>query len=253
MSKPDRTDQSAGEKLLAIINALDELKGAGVTDIAKQTEIPKSTVHYHLDTLCNQGFVVKDRDLYRIGLRFLEIGEHARHQIPLYEAASPEMPKLAQSAGELALMMVEEQGVGVYLDKVGGEDAIDVDAPIGRHAHLHNRALGKAILAHLDEDQVNNIVQTWGLPATTKHTITEEDALFEELKQIRNEGVAFNREESIEGMHGVGVPILNGDQVMGAISIAGPSTRMSGEQFTEKLPSLLSQSKNVIQLKLQKI
>lgn len=239
------------EKLLAVVSALDEIEHAGVTEIADHISLPKSTVHYHLDILNDSGFVVKDGEKYRLSLRFLEIGERARRRVPLYEVAGPEVERLADETGELAVVMIEEQGLGVYLCKSKGRNAIDIDAPIGRHAHLHNRALGKAILSQLSKQRVRSIVERRGLPATAQNTITNEKKLLDELKVIRNEGVAYNEQESVEGMRGIGVPIVDGEEVLGAISIAGPTARMDGEEVKDEMIDLLNKSKNVIELTFQ--
>lgn len=244
--------QKTGSKILGIVSALDERGGAGVTELADQLAIAKSTVHYHLDTLRREGFVVKGDGKYHLTLRFLEMGERVRGRIPLYGIAKDEIDALADRTNELAILMVEEQCLGVYLYKSRGENAIDVDAPIGRFANLHNRALGKAILAHLDRSRVEEILTKRGLPRTTPQTIVDREQLFDELERIRDEDIAFNREESIEGFRGVAVPILDADEKpLGAISIAGPSKRLEGEKFTEQYPTLLSKARNVIELNVQ--
>lgn len=245
-------DRKTGTKLLRLIEELDETDGAGVTELADRLSIAKSTCHYHLDTLCSMGYVVRSGQEYQLGLRFLEIGEHVRRRIPLYEAAKGQIDELAAETGELAILMVEERGLGIYLHKAAGADAIDIDAPIGRYARLHNRALGKAILAYRDRSWVEGIIDRHGLPATTDQTITSPEELFDSLEQIREAGIAYNYQEAIEGLHGVAVPILDeNDVVLGAISIAGPSKRLEGNRMNEEFPTLLSQARNVIELEVQ--
>lgn len=247
------TPQSRGacEKMLAVINALDETEAAGVTTVADHVSLPKSTVHYHLNILHENGFVVKDGEEYRIGLRFLELGEQARRRVPLYDVAKPEIESLADETDELALLMVEERGLGVYLAKSKGRYAIDIDAPIGRHAHLHNRALGKAILSQLPDERVRAIIEHHGLPATAQNTITDEERLLDELREIADRGVAYNDQESVEGLRGISVPILDDGVVLGAISVAGPVARMTDEETEEEVIDLLNRSRNVIELTLQ--
>lgn len=247
----DPGNRGTCEKLLGIVDALDDLDHAGVTELAEHRSLPKSTTHYHLNILQENGFVVKDGEQYRLGLRFLEIGEQARRRVPLYEVAKPEVERLAAETAELALLMVEEQGLGVYLDKAKGPNAIDIDAPIGRHAHLHNRAMGKAILSRLSRERVQSIVDRHGLPSTAPNTITSERALFDELEAIRDRGVSYNDQESVEGLQGISVPILDGDEVLGAISVAGPTARISDDGSKAEIIDLLNKSKNVIELTLQ--
>jgi len=244
-------NQRAGEKLLSLIEELGEQDSAGVTELAEALSFPKSTVHYHLDLLHEQGFAVKANGEYRLSLRFLNLGEHTRDRIHLYEVAKPEVERLAEQSNELALLMVEERGYGVYIHKAKGSNAIDIDAPIGRHAHLHNRALGKAILAYKPKDEVKSIIDQHGLPQTSENTITDEEELLEDLAAVREREVSYNDQESIHGFRGIGVPILGEDEVLGAISIAGPTARMKEKRFEEELPDILQRARNVIELNVK--
>jgi DNA-binding IclR family transcriptional regulator len=245
------SSHGACAKQLLVLDTLSELGTAGVTAVADAVSLPKSTVHYHLDTLVEEGYVVRDDGAYALGLRFLEFGDAARRRLGIYEAARSELETLAETTGELALLMTEQRGLGVYVDKRHGENAIDVDAPIGRHAPLHNRALGKAILAHLPDERVDEVIDRHGLPATTERTITERDRLSEELARIREDGVSFNEQESVNGIRGVAVPILGTDGVEGALSIAGPVARLRDDEFEQRLVDRLDRSRNVIELTLQ--
>jgi len=249
----DSDTRSGGSrsKTLDVISVLDEGGATGVTEMAQQLSIAKSTAHYHLDTLREKGFVVRDGTRYKLSMEFLKFGFRVRQRIPLFEAAKTEIDKLGRKTGELVILSTEQRGLGVYLYKAGGSEALDVDAPIGRTATLHNRALGKAMMTHFSETKVEQILDDHGLPQTTDQTITSRDELYEELDRIREEGAAFNREEHIEGINGVGVPILSaGGAVLGAVSIAGPTSRMRGSTFTENYPYLLSKARNVIELEL---
>lgn len=244
--------QKTGQKILRIIDELEEHETRGVTQLADQLDIAKSTAHYHLDTLSEEGYVVKDDSKYRLSLRFLRIGEFVRSKVPIYETAKEEMDKLGDQTDELAILAVEERGLGVYLYKAAGENAVDIDAPIGRIAHLHNRAYGKAILAYLNESRVEAIVDEYGLPQTSDQTITDREELFDELEKIRSQGFATNFQESLKGIHGVAVPILDTDgSVLGGISLAGPSERLKVEKMTGEYANLLSRARNIIELNVQ--
>lgn len=246
------TEQKTGQKILGIVDELREHEALGVTELADEMGIAKSTAHYHLDTLSNEGFVVKDGPKYRLSLQFLRMGELTKSRVPIYEPATEEVEKLAEQTGELAILAVEEQGMGVYLHKAAGERAIDIDAPIGRFAYLHNRAYGKAILSQLEDARVEAILDEHGLPQTSARTITDREELFDELEEIREQGFAINQEESIEGIHGVAVPVLDMDgSVLGGISLAGPSKRLGIEKLADEYADLLSRARNVVELTLQ--
>lgn len=241
----------ATETTFRILNALKEMEGAGVTELSKELDIPKSSVHNYLSTLRQEEYVVKEGQKYRVGLRLLELGSYARHQKPIYDVARPELDKLAEQTGELVNLMVEEHGRGIYIYRSKGGDAVSVNAYTGHRVYLHNTALGKAILSEMPEGRVEEIIDRHGLPASTEHTINGREELFDALEAIRERGVAFDREEHLHGLKCAAMPVTrNSGAVQGAISIAGPTSRMKGERFEEELPELLGNAVNIVELNI---
>lgn len=237
------------ENTIQIVEALQELDGAGVTELANHLPMSKSTVHDHLKTLRRHDYVTKVGNTYVIGLGFFELGEYARKRRKIYKVARPEVQSLAEETGELANLMVEEHGRGVYLYRARGEKAVTLDTHTGKRRYLHNTALGKAILAYLPSDRTHEILDTHGLPAATKNTITDRELLFKELDKIRESGIAYCGQERVEGLQCVAAPVLGKDQeVLGAISVAAPTTRMKGERFEEMIPELVLQAANVVEI-----
>ncbi|GAD52838.1 transcriptional regulator, IclR family [Halarchaeum acidiphilum MH1-52-1] len=250
MNTPGPTVQ-ATRTSLEIVEALVRLNGAGVTELASDLDLPKSTVHNHLNTLHDAEYVVKDDGAYDVGLRFLKLGEYSRSRLKLHDVARPEIDSLAEETGELVNLSVEEYGRGVYLYLAQGEQAVHLDTHAGMHVHLHCTALGKAILAHTPEERVEEILDTMGMPARTEHTITGRDAFFEELDAVRDRGYAYDRQERLDGLRCVAAPITTPDHgVAGAISISGPTSRMQGERFETEIPDLLRNAANVVELNM---
>lgn len=141
--------------------------------------------------------------------------------------------------------------MGVYISRESGQQAVQVDSYTGQCVFLHNTALGKAILAHLPRERVDRIIDEHGLPKTTEQTITDRDELYLRLGEIRDRGFAFDDEERLEGLRCIAVPILDQDNnVKGAISVAGPSSRLQGEQFEEEFPKVVQNTANVIELNM---
>lgn len=234
----------------ALLEALQALDGAGVTRLADWAGVPKSTAHNHLSTLREDDWVVKNAvDQYHLGFRFVDIAHHATHRVRIYDLVKDEVDKLADESGEMALFTVEEHGVGVCLYRSLGQDAVETPLYVGYRSALHHTAVGKAILAFLSEERVHEIIDEQGLERQAPHTITDRDELLTELAEIRDTGVAYNRQETIHGLVGVGIPIRNQDgSVIGAISIIGPRSRMEPEQLDEKYPAILRRSVDVIEI-----
>ena len=234
-----------------ILETLAQLNGAGVTELATELDLPKSTVHNHLNTLHSIEYVVKDGDAYDVGLQFLNLGEYSRNRLKLYEIARPEIKALAEQTGELVNLSVEEYNRGVYLYLVRGDRAVQLDTHAGMQVHLHCTALGKAMLAHMNPERVDQIIETFGLPARTEHTITDRETLLDELETIREQGYAYDQQERLAGLRCIATPVTTPeDDVVGAISVSGPTSRMQGDRYHEELPDLLLNAANVIELNM---
>jgi DNA-binding IclR family transcriptional regulator len=135
---------------------------------------------------------------------------------------------------------VEENGRGVYMYTFSGTHAVWTYSTVGKRFYLHQTAAGKAILSQLPESRVEAIIGKWGLPAATENTITDAEALLEQLASIRERGVAFNHQEQLDGVKAVGVPVNGSDrQVVGAFSVASPANRMTDERFETEIPEIL--------------
>lgn len=251
IQKPAKNPIKAAQTTVRLIETLRDLGGARVTELAEELDHPKSSVHNYLSTLREEGYVLKDGNEYHVSLRFLEVGSLARKRHRIYETARPKVAELAWDTGELANLFVEEQGKGVYLYRDQGDNAVQVDSYTGQRVHLHNTALGKSLLAHMPQERVDWIIDEHGLPETTESTITDREALEEELAEIRERGIAFDDEERLAGLRCVAAPILNRNEVIkGAISVAGPSSRFQGERFRTELPERVLDAANIIELNL---
>lgn len=250
-STPDRAKNPVKTTLttLDILETIKEQDGARVTELASELELPKSSVHNYLSTLNQRGYVVKEDNEYHVSLRFLDLGSKARDNREIYEIAKPNVRDLAEETGELANLLVEEHGEGVYIYREMGDKAVMVDKNVGHRVHMHNTALGKAILAHLPQEQVSAILDRHGMPALTDNTITDEATLFEDLERVREEGIAYDDEERLKGLRCVAAPILDeNDHPVAAVSVSGPVARFSADRFRGQVPETIKNAVNVIEL-----
>ena len=242
---------NAARTTFRIIDSLRELDGAGVSELAERLEMPTSTIHDHLRTLENEEYLINDDGVYRVGARFLELGEQARNRMKVYTVARPEVDDLAEETGEHANMMIEEHGRGVFLYKARGAEAVQLDTHAGMRVPLQTTALGKSILAFRPREEVDAILDRHGMPKVTEKTITDRDRLYDQLDEVRERGVAFDDEERVDGMRCVAAPITDGDdRAIAALSVSGPKSRMLGETFTEQIPDRVLRSANVIEVNL---
>lgn len=250
MSQEKRSPIKSAKTTFEIVEMLVEMDGGGVSELADRLDKPKSTVHDHLRTLSERKYIVKTADTYHVGTRFLEIGEFARNRMKIYEIAKPEVQELAKKTNEHANLMVEEHGLGVFLYKAEGDDAVELDTHSGMRVPLQTTAMGKCIMAHLPEERVHEILDRDGMPQITENTITDRGELFDELETIRERDYALDREERIKGMQCVAAPIKV-DDVMSAISVSGPTHRLNGERFQETIPNMVLRAANVTEVNLK--
>jgi DNA-binding IclR family transcriptional regulator len=242
---------STSRKTISIVATLESLDGAGVTEVADELDMNKSTVHNHLSTLEAEELVVRDGEQYRLGLRFLKFGSHVRDRSRLYGVAEPELDRLAERSGEFVNLGVEEFGRCVYLACEKGDRAVDLNFYPGIRRPMHLTALGKAILAEYPTDRVDEIVSRHGLPAETPESISDRESLDAELAEIRKRGVAFDDEECISGLRCVAVPIQTNDgRPLGAIGVSAPTSRLDDDRFFDEVPDLVLSIANVIGLNI---
>jgi DNA-binding IclR family transcriptional regulator len=218
------------ETLFDIVELLRERDGAGVTELAEQLDIAKSTVHGHLTTLRERGFVVKRSGRYELGLRFFEYGQYVRSQLDIVQSGTAAVDQLEAATREMVWLLTHQNGKAIYVYGRSGDNDIDINTILGTRTHMHYNSGGKAILAHLPEPEVREIIDTHGLPARTSNTITDPERLLAELDGIKEQGYALNLSEDLDGIHAVGVPLTVDGAVRGALSVAGPAHRMPKER-----------------------
>lgn len=245
------TDVTTLRTAFGIVNTIQEQEAPTITRIADQLDVAKSTVHRHVETLKDEQFVVERDGTLELGLRFLNHGTYAQKNREGYHEARAKVEEIAGETGELCTFIVREYHSGYILCLSKGLNAVETGDWLGKPVFLHATAGGKAILAHSDRATIDDVVDSVGLPARTEKTTTDEAALHEELDTIRERGYAINREEHIEGLNAVAVPILgNDDALLGALVVSGPTNRVTGDRLETELPNLLLGAGNELELNL---
>lgn len=240
----------AVETSYRIIEKVKELDGVRMTELADLLELPNSTVSDHLVTLRANDYLVKSGNEYRIGLRFLELGDYARNYRNIYSHGKEKIDDLAETTDELVHLSVEENGRGVIIYETEGSNAISLDTYVGRRVPLHCTALGKAMLAHLGEERVEAIIEQYDLPAMTEQSITSRESLFDQLPTIREQGYAVSDGERIAELSCIAAPIKDSSSstVFGAVSVCVPMSRLEDDRLKTELPNVVRQAANRIEL-----
>ncbi len=246
---PNRTVNTA-DTVFDIIDHLRRANGTTVESVAEELDIAESTAHTYLATLLDHEYAIKKGATYYLSLKPLDNGIVVKDNMDLTHAARPVIDDVAKKTEESAWVVTEEHGRGVYLMRSAGEKAVRTRGRVGKRTTMHDIAAGKALLSQLPEPKVEAIVDQFGLPERTENTITDRAELHEELEEIRDRGYATNRGETIEKVWAVASPVVRADEVYGAIGIAGPKHRLSGDRFCEELPDVVLEAADTIEIEL---
>lgn len=240
------------ETSLEIVDVLFQDGPVARDHIEDRLELTTSTVHRHLTTLREEGYVVEEAGTYSLGFKFLTIGGHLRRKVSAYQMIKRKVDDLAEQADERAQFIVREGTDRVYLYTEIGDNPVQTGAHTGRRGPIHASAAGKSILATLPEAKRERVLESSELERTGPNTITDVDTLRDDLAEIRERGYAFNREESTAGVHAIGAAVTgNEDDIVGAISISGPATRLKSQRMENDLPDIVLAATNELELHIE--
>lgn len=235
-----------------ILDVLKKKEGATITEVSQELNLAPSTAHRHLLTLSKNGFAYRKGNEFHIGFRCLELGIFARQSLEFYEIAKEQVNIIASETGEKTRLITIENGWSVVLYQKLGPHPLKTVDQVGTRRPPHQLAAGKAILAALSTDEVEQIIEQTGLDAATQFTITTPEELFESLETISRRGFGINQSETIIGLNAVGVAFRDENGYpLGGLSVAGPENRLKDTKLRNDLPELLLGAANEIEISLQ--
>ncbi|HEV7958531.1 MAG TPA: IclR family transcriptional regulator [Acidimicrobiales bacterium] len=198
--------------------------GLSVTEIADRLGVAKSTALALARTLASAGLLrsVDPGPRYVLGLNLLRLGDLVGQQTSIGELGLPTLRDLSAVTGMTARLASNESGYPVFIERIDGEGSIRFHAPLGQREQPHATAAGKAILAHLSEANVRELLGEAGMTRYTPKTLTDIESLLAELDRVRSEGYALDDEEEAEGVFCVGSAFFDHQGVCaGALSVTG--------------------------------
>lgn len=206
-----------------------------LAELADLTELPKPTAHRLAGQLVELGALERSHGQYRLGLTLFELGGLVVAQRQIRERAQPFLEDLYEATHETVHLGVLDGDEVVYVDKISGHKRVDVPTWVGSRMPLYCTGLGKAILAHSATPVVRRVLSQ-ELARRTPYTIVSPQVLAEHLQKVREEGVAFDWEESTIGVACAAGPILDRrNQAFAAISVTGPMNRIDPERVVPAL------------------
>ena len=214
-------------------------QGVSVKNLSEEVNFPMGTTHRLLTSLAYFGYVTQDKvtKKYHLGFKLVDLANALLSQIDLRTVARPYLVNLAQKANETVHLVILDQNESLYLDRVeSGEQhqLLQMVSKVGMRIPAHSCSVGKVLLAAFSVKELNDFIKTKGLPRRTEKTITDADQFKLHLKTVRNQGYAIDDEEDVLGTRCVAAPIRNeSGNVIAAISISGPTTRITHEKIQE--------------------
>ena len=237
------------DRALSLLLAMAELGGeATLSSLAARTGLNISTCHHLLATLTQRGFVAKaiGRRGYALGARILYLS-HACLQVDLPRRAQRFIDRINQSTGETVHLAVMQGDDLATLLTREARHAVRVDSgTLSQSSAMHATAAGKSILAWLPENEVSRILNAQGMRAFTPSTITDYATLIEELRLVRRNGFAIDREEFQPGVICVGTAIRDhAGAVVGSISASTPGMRASDEHVARMREQVIAAAREL--------
>lgn len=215
---------------LKVLEALGERGVAGVSELARDVGLPKTTVQRALGTLHQAQWIRPAngglRQGWELTSKVLQVARFAGAGDTLRDAALPVLQELNERTGESIHLLVRDGDGVVLVERLEGVHPVRTVRAIGSVTPLHAGATGKAILAQLPDDEVDALVAR-GLQRLTPSTITDPDDLRSELEQVRARGYAVNEGESWVGLCALGAAVCDAEGTpVAAVSISAPADRI---------------------------
>jgi IclR family KDG regulon transcriptional repressor len=238
----------ATDRMLRIIeHVAASPSGCTFTQIVEKLDAPKSSVHPIVRTLCQRGFLMycAQSRAYKTGIRAFECGYSYLEQTDSMELIRDQMRLIVDVCGETCHLGILEGGDVLYLLKIDSSEPIRLHSSVGRRIPAYATGLGKALLVDYSLPMLKKLYPD-GLKPVTENTLLSFEALFGQLSLAREEGIAYESEESERHIRCAGVPIRKNGRVMAAISIAAPMFRADDERM-RLFGSLLKNARDKIE------
>lgn len=230
-----RSVSRAAQILEHLATAID---GLTVTEVARVAGGAKSSTFSTLQTLESHGLVSSEGEgpqrRYFLGLTLARYGEIAVNRVSIRDIALPELRQLTDETGLSSRVAKPERGHAVIVGRVDAPGSVRFDLHMGQRELPHCSGLGKAVMAELDDGAAREVLDSVGMPARTRKTLTDPDEFIAQLADVRQRGYSVDDEEDADGVFCVGATARNHrGECAGAISVTGLKLTITEERVHE--------------------
>jgi DNA-binding IclR family transcriptional regulator len=236
------------DRAISVLEILAQRGEAGVSEVAGEIEVHKSTAFRLLGALEARGLVEQsgERGKYRLGFGIVRLAGAVTGRIDITQQGRPVCERLAEEIGETVNLAVMQEHYAINLYQVRGQAAVTAHNWVGQLTPLHATSSGKVMLAHLPAEERARLLSQAGLKKVTPRTITAKAKLEKNLAEARERGYAWTLEELELGLHAIAAPVRNQDgRVVAAVSASGPSYRFTEERLHELAPVLVKGAEEI--------
>lgn len=230
-------------KALALLDLVGERGSISISELARLTNLPKSTLFRLLGTLSASGYLERtERGHYALTVKLWRLGARAVDYSRIHMFVTSALTGLVEATSETAHYSIYEAGWAVYIEKVEGTHPIHAYTHVGGRSPAYASATGKALLAFQPADEIERVALS--VEPHTRATLLGGEQLVGEMARVRENKFAVNRGEWRDGVWGVGAPVFGYRVVVGALGVSGPRERIEPE--IEQLTKLVTAKAAII-------
>ncbi|MFF3513284.1 IclR family transcriptional regulator [Streptomyces sp. NPDC002573] len=236
------------DRAISVLEILAQRGEAGVSEVAAEIEVHKSTAFRLLGALEARGLVEQsgERGKYSLGFGIVRLAGAVTGRIDITQQGRSVCERLAESIGETVNIAVMQEHYAINLYQVRGQAAVTAHNWVGQLTPLHATSSGKIMLAHLATEERAALLTDAGLKKLTPRTISSKAKLEKNLAEARERGYAWTLEELEIGLHAMAAPIRDREgEVIASISASGPSYRFTEERMHELAPVLVKGAEEI--------
>jgi DNA-binding IclR family transcriptional regulator len=236
------------DRAVSVMEILAQRGEAGVSEVAAEIDVHKSTAFRLLGALEARGLVEQtaERGKYRLGFGIVRLAGAVTGRLDITQQGRPVCERLSEEIGETVNIAVLQEHYAVNLCQVHGPGAVGTHNWVGQLTPVHATSSGKILLAHLSAKQRRAALAVSGTQKLTPHTVTVRTKLEATLDEARERGYTVTLEELEIGLHAMAAPIRSRDgKVIAALSASGPAYRFTEERIHELAPSLVQGAKEI--------
>lgn len=212
-----------------------------IAEVAAASGLDRATARRCLLTLAHHGYADWDGKFFTLTPRVLRLGTACLATMPLPQIVQPLLDRLSEEIGESSSVSILDGAEIVYVARAAQQKVMSIALMPGSRLPAHCTSMGRVLLAALPEAEARALLGPGPLPARTKRTLTDPEAVLAELARVRAQGHAVNDQEIEIGLRSIAVPVLNArGQVVAALNVGLSAARAEAAELSARfLPQLL--------------